>query len=159
MAVTVPPAGTRGTRYPKFPGRLARFFSRLQVRTFRRNKGGRSQGGVPTFILETIGARSGETRHAMLGYIDEAAGSWLVVASLAGSARNPSSLYNLARRPEATIEFADGRRVRVSALSLAGPELDAAWKRFSREAPEYAGYLSATDRAMPIVRLRELGAD
>ena len=94
----------------------------------------------------------------MLGYLDEAAGSWLVVASLAGSARNPSWLYNLARTPEATIEFADGRRVRVSALSLAGPELDAAWKRFSTEAPEYAGYLSVTDRAMPIVRLRELDA-
>jgi deazaflavin-dependent oxidoreductase (nitroreductase family) len=158
MAVTVPPAGTRGSRFPKFPGWLARFFSRLQLRTFRRKRGGRTQGGVPTLILETIGARSGETRHAMLGYLEEPPGSWLVMASLAGSARNPGWMYNLARTPEATIELADGRRVRVSALSLAGPELDAAWKRVSTEAPEYARYLSVTDRAMPIVRLRELDA-
>jgi len=156
MSVTVPPAGSRGSRFPKFPGFLARFFSRLQLRSFRRNKGGRTQGGVPTLILETIGAKSGENRYAMLGFIDEAPGSWLVVASLAGSARNPGWLHNLARNPEAAIELADGRRVRVSATTLVGPELEAAWQQVSMEASEYAKYLSVTDRAMPIVRLREL---
>ena len=156
MSVTVPPAGTRGSRFPKFPGFLARFFSRLQLRSFRRNKGGRTQGGVPTLILETVGAKSGETRYAMLGFIDEAPGSRLVVASLAGSARNPSWLHNLARNPDAAIELADGRRVGVFATTLAGPELEAAWQKVSVEAPEYAKYLSVTDRAMPIVRLREV---
>lgn len=91
----------------------------------------------------------------MLGFIEEAPGSWLVVASLAGSARNPSWLHNLARNPDATIEVADGRRIPVSATTLTGPELEAAWQRVSTEAPEYARYLSVTDRAMPIVRLRE----
>ena len=158
MSVTVPPAGTRGSRFPKFPSWMARFFSRLQRRRFRRNKGGRTQGGVPALMLETVGAKSGETRYAMLGFLDEAPGSWLVVASLAGSARNPSWLYNLAHDPEATIEHADGRRIRVSATTLAGPELEAAWQKVSNEAPEYARYLSVTDRAMPIVRLRELDA-
>lgn len=156
MSVTVPPAGTRGSRFPKFPGFLARFFSRLQLRSFRRNKGGRTQGGVATLILETIGAKSGETRYAMLGFIDEAPGSWLVVASLAGSARNPGWLHNLARNPEAAIELAGGRHVRVSATTLAGTELEAAWQMVSAEAPEYTKYLSVTDRAMPIIRLREL---
>jgi len=159
MSVTVPPAGSRGSRFPKFPGFLARFFSRLQLRSFRRNKGGRTQGGVPTLILETIGAKSGENRYAMLGFIDEAPGSWLVVASLAGSARNPGWLHNLARNPEAAIELADGRRVRVSATTLVGPELEAAWQQVSMEASEYAKYLSVTDRAMPIIRLREVAAD
>ena len=156
MSVTVPPAGTRGSRFPKFPGWMAKFFSRLQLRMFRRNKGGRTQGGIETLMLETIGAKSGETRHAMLGFLDESPGSRLVVASLAGSARNPAWLYNLARNPEATSELADGRRIRVSAATLAGPELEAAWRKVSQEAPEYAKYLTVTDRAMPIVRLREL---
>jgi len=137
---------------------MARFFSRMQLRQFRGNNGGRTQGGVPTLILETIGARSGETRNAMLGFVDEAPGSRLVIASLAGSARNPSWLYNLAKHPEATIELADGRRVRVSAASLDDLELEAAWRKVSAEAPEYARYLSATDRAMPIIRLREIDA-
>jgi deazaflavin-dependent oxidoreductase (nitroreductase family) len=159
MSVTVPPAGTRGSRFPKFPGLLARFFSRLQLRMFRRGKGGSTPGGAPTLVLETTGAKSGEKRYAVLGYVDEAPNSWLVMASLAGSARNPGWLYNLARRPEATIELAGGGRVRVSATSLAGPELDAGWKKFSVAAPEYAKYLTVTDRAMPIVRLRAVETD
>ena len=155
MSVTVPPAGSRGSRFPKFPGWLARFFSRLQLRMFRRGKGGHTPGGAPTLVLESIGAKSGEKRHAVLGYVEEAPGSWLVMASLAGSARNPHWLYNLARRPEATIELASGRRVLVTATSLAGPDLDEGWRKFSAAAPEYAKYLTVTDRAMPIVRLRE----
>ena len=159
MSVTVPPAGTRGSRFPKFPGWLARFFSRLQLRSFRRNKGGRTPGGIPTLMLETLGAKSGETRYASLGFVEEAPGSRLVIASLAGSARNPSWLHNLARNPQATIELADGRRISVSATSLSGRELEAAWHKVSVEAPEYAKYLSVTDRAVPIVRLREIEAD
>jgi deazaflavin-dependent oxidoreductase (nitroreductase family) len=159
MSVIVPPRGTRGSRFPKFPGPIARFFSRLQLRMYRRGKGGSTPGGAPTLVLETIGAKSGEKRHAVLGYVDEAPGTWLVIASLAGSARNPSWLYNLARRPEAIIELGDGRRVRVSATSLAGPELDAGWKKFSVAAPEYAKYLTVTDRAVPIIRLRDVSED
>ena len=159
MSVIVPPPGTRGSRFPKFPSFMARFFSRFQLRSFRRNKGGRTQGGVPTLILETIGAKSGEKRNAMLGFFEEGPGSRLIVASLAGSARNPGWLYNLARNPEATIELSDGRRIRVTATTLAGPELKAAWQKVSTEGPEYAKYLSVTDRAMPIVRLRDIGAD
>jgi deazaflavin-dependent oxidoreductase (nitroreductase family) len=92
----------------------------------------------------------------MLGFLDEAPGSRLVVASLAGSARNPGWLHNLAKHPEATIELADGRRLPVAATTLDGSELDAAWQKFAAEAPEYAKYLEVTDRAMPIVRLREI---
>lgn len=156
MSVIVPPAGTRGSRFPKLPGWLARFGSRMQLWMFRRNKGGHTPGGVTTLVLETIGARSGERRHAVLGYLDEAPGSRLIIASLAGSARNPAWLYNLARNPDATIELADGRRLRVSATTLAGQELAAAWKKVEVDAPEYAKYLSVTDRAMPIIRLREV---
>ena len=153
MSVTVPPPGTRGSRFPKFPGWLARFFSRFQLRSFRRSGGGRTQGGVQALILETVGAKSGEPRYAMLGFFEDA-GSWLVVASLAGSKRNPGWLYNLARNPTATVELPGGRRERVRATTLEGPELEAAWQKVSAEGPEYAKYLSVTDRAMPIVRLR-----
>ena len=155
MSVSVPPAGTRGSRFPKFPGWLARFFSRMQQRSFRRSGGGRTQGGAPTLILESIGARTGQPRMAMLGYVEDGPSAWLVIASLAGSARNPAWLHNLARTPRATIELADGRRLPVTAETLAGPDLDAAWDKVGREAPEYTRYLSVTDRQMAIVRLRE----
>src|SRR5262245_21528359 len=154
MPVTVPPPGTRGSRFPKLPGFLARFLGRLQQRMYRGGRGTRTPGGAPTLILETTGARSGQPRLAVLGYVEEGPGAWLIIASLAGSARNPNWMYNLARRPEATLEIAGRRRGAGSATSLAGSDLEAAWKRFADAAPEYTKYLSVTDRQMAIVRLR-----
>lgn len=158
MAVSVPPKGTRGVPFPRFPSLLSRVFSRLQARTFRRSRGGRTQGGVAALLLHTIGARSGEPRSALLGFLPEGPDSWLVIASLAGAARNPSWLFNLAKDPHATIEFGDGRRVAVVAHTLEGEELDSAWRVIGRDAPEYAGYLSKTDRAIPVVLLRAASA-
>lgn len=105
-------------------------------------------------MLETLGARTGSRRTALLGYLEEAPGSWLVIASLAGAARHPAWLYNLARRPEATIEFGDGRRVDVVAETLEAEALDQAWRKIAIEAPEYDKYRSKTDRDIPVVRLR-----
>jgi deazaflavin-dependent oxidoreductase (nitroreductase family) len=155
MSVRVPPRGTRGVPFPRLPGWLARFMSRMQRGQFRRQHGGHTQAGLHALMLETVGARSGEPRQAMLGYIEEAPGSWLVVASLAGAARHPSWLYNLARESQATIEFGDGRRVDVLAETLDGPDLTAAWERLATEAPEYHKYRSKTDRIIPVVRLRQ----
>ncbi|HEX2221883.1 MAG TPA: nitroreductase/quinone reductase family protein [Candidatus Limnocylindria bacterium] len=58
------------------------------------------------------------------------------------------------RRPDATIEFGDGRRFAVRAESLEGEELEAARARIAVEAPEYVKYRSKTDRHIPVVRLR-----
>ena len=158
MPVTVPPAGSHGSRFPKFPGPIARFMSRMQTSMFRRQHGGKTQGGVPALLLETIGARSGERRRAVVGYLEDGPGAWLITASLAGTARNPAWLYNLGRNPSATIEFGDGRRVRVEATTLDGPELAAAWRRLAVEAPEYAKYPNVTDRQIAVLRLEEVPA-
>jgi deazaflavin-dependent oxidoreductase (nitroreductase family) len=159
MAVKVPRRGTRGVPFPKFPAWLARFYHRRQARGFREHHGGRTQGGIPTLLLETVGAKTGERRSAMVGFIDEASGSWLIIASLAGSSPNPAWLYNLARDPHATLEFGDGRRVEVTAQTLDGEDLDAAWRLIAERAPEYPKYKSKTDRPMPVVRLRLASAD
>ena len=154
MTVTVPPRGTHGVPFPKFPSPLARLFSRLQARGFRRSRGGHTQGGVEAILLHTVGARSGEPPTALLGYITESPDSWLIIASLGGAARNPAWLYNLAHNPRATIEFGDGRRVEVTAETLEGSDLAAAWTLIGRDAPEYAKYESKTDRPIPVLRLR-----
>jgi deazaflavin-dependent oxidoreductase (nitroreductase family) len=155
MTVRVPRRGSRGVPFPKFPGPVARFFSRMQQRGFRRKSGGRTGGGVHSLMLESVGARTGETRYAMLGYLEESAGSWLIIASLAGTARNPAWLHNLAKHPQATVEFGDGRRVNVVAETLHGPELEDAWVRIGKDAPEYVKYRSKTDREIPVLRLRQ----
>ena len=105
-------------------------------------------------MLETTGARSGQPRRAVLGYIEEPPDAWLVIASAVGSAHHPAWLYNLAKRPQATIEFGDGERVEVRAESLEGDELERAWARIAIDAPEYVKYRSKTDRELPVVRLR-----
>jgi deazaflavin-dependent oxidoreductase (nitroreductase family) len=125
MSVVVPPKGTKGVRFPRFVSRL---FGRFVPGMFRR-RGGKTAGGVPTLLLETRGAKSRKTRYAMLGYLEDGPSAWLVVASLAGAARQPGWLYNLAAQPEATVEFFGGRRVEVTAETLSGADLDAAWKR------------------------------
>jgi deazaflavin-dependent oxidoreductase (nitroreductase family) len=125
---------------------------------FRRRRGGATQGGVAALLLHTTGARSGERRTALLGFLPDGPGGWLVIASLAGAARTPSWLYNLAKYPRATVELGDGRHVPVVARTLEGDELDSAWIRIAREAPEYAAYLSKTDRVIPVLRLEEAAA-
>jgi deazaflavin-dependent oxidoreductase (nitroreductase family) len=151
MSVKVPPKGTRGVPFPRF---LSGFANRMVLRQFRRG-GMRTQGGLPTFLLETVGARTGQVRKAALGYIEEQPGSWLVIASGAGASWHPRWLYNLARNPEATIEFEDSRRVPVRAETPEGRDLEEAWARIAEEGPEYVGYRSKTDREIPVVRLRE----
>ena len=91
----------------------------------------------------------------MLGYLEESAGSWLIIASLAGTARNPAWLHNLAKHPDAAVEFGDGRRVNLTAETLHGPELEEAWQRIGSDAPEYVKYRSKTDREIPVIRLRQ----
>jgi len=122
---------------------------------FRRSPN-KTGGGIQTLLLETHGAKSGKTRHAILGYLEDGPMAWLVVASLAGASRHPGWLHNLAKDPWATIEFYGGKRVEVEAETLHGPDRDAAWLRLEEEAPEYPKYLSKTDREIPIVRLRQV---
>ena len=110
-------------------------------------------GGLHSFVLETIGARTGLVRHAVLGYLDEGGDGWLVIASMGGAPTNPAWVANLAAQPDATVVLADGTRVRVRAQPLAGEELDQAWQRIADEAPEYPAYRSRTTREIPVIRL------
>ena len=149
MSVTVPPKGSRGSRFPRL---IPRLFGRFAAGMFRRRPQ-KTAGGIPTLLLETHGAETGKVRHAMLGYLEDGPDAWLVVASAAGASWHPSSLYNLAHEPQASIEFYGRRRVEVEARTLAGAELEAAWKRLADEAPEYPKYHEKTDREIPVLRL------
>src|SRR5262245_45117105 len=110
-------------------------------------------GGLHSFVLETTGARTGMTRHAVLGYLDEAGDAWLVIASKGGAPTNPAWVANLKAEPDATVVLADGERVPVRAERLAGDDYDAAWERIGDEAPEYPVYRSRTTREIPVIRL------
>ncbi len=111
-------------------------------------------GGLHSFVLETTGAQTGMTRHAVLGYLDESDGDgWLVIASKGGAPTNPAWVHNLAAEPNATVVLADGTRIPVRAERLTGEDYDRAWERIGQEAPEYPVYRSRTTREIPVIRL------
>jgi deazaflavin-dependent oxidoreductase (nitroreductase family) len=117
-------------------------------------------GGLHSFVVESKGARTGETRRAVLGYLEGGPDDWLVMGSMGGAPRNPAWVHNLEAEPSATVVLADGTRVPVRAERLTGDELDTAWERIAEEAPEYVAYRSRTTRDIPVIRLRaDRGAD
>ncbi len=154
MSVEVTPRGTRGFEPPKLPGPLIGAMTGVG-RLAHRILGDRMRVmGRPLLLLETVGARSGRPRTAMLGWFpDTADGSWLVVASYAGAARHPAWFLNLAGNPDRAWAQVGSRRVKVRPESLTGAERAEAWQRIVSLAPGYAGYQQKTDREIPIVRL------
>jgi deazaflavin-dependent oxidoreductase (nitroreductase family) len=157
MSVRVPPTGTRGAFFPKLPGWLATRMNRMMANRVRR-KGGASMRGVPSVILESTGAKSGEIRQAVVGYVPDGADGWFIIASAGGSAHHPQWVYNLAKKPEATLDFGDGRRVAVRAETATGADLEAAWATIEKVTPVYSGYRTKTDREIPVIRLRPVTA-
>lgn len=162
MSIVVPPRGTRGTELPKpvrtliraiegpFHFALKRFGDRMRVQ------------GRPLVLLETVGGKTGVTRHTVLGSFPDMTNEasaprsvdrWLVVASNGGSARHPGWFLNLAKEPDRVWIAKGMRRIKVRPETLRGAEREHAWQNITSLAPGYAKYLQATDRTIPIVRL------
>src|SRR5438094_8696009 len=73
--------------------------------------------GRPLIGLETVGAKSGSRRHAVVGSFPEIAAavpsSWVVVASNAGSACHPAWFLNLAKNQDKVCITTGKRRIKV----------------------------------------------
>jgi deazaflavin-dependent oxidoreductase (nitroreductase family) len=111
-------------------------------------------GGLHAFVLESVGARTGQLRRAVLGYLEDGPDAWLIIGSKGGAPSHPAWVHNLAADSDATVVLADGQRVPVSAERLRNDDLERAWQRIDVEAPEYATYRSRVSRPIPVIRLR-----
>lgn len=111
--------------------------------------------GRPLLMVKTVGAKTGKERHAIVARFDDPGhpGSWLVVGSAGGSARNPSWCYNLAKNPDEAWITVNKEVYKVRAESLKGSERDEAWKRIVSVAPNFGKYETTTDRVIPVIRL------
>jgi len=143
------PNGTRGRRLPSGP--LFRWLNNQASRRLRR-KGG-TMMGFNALVLTTVGRKSGLERTNPVGWFPGADGSWLIVASAAGAARNPAWYYNMAAHPDRVQVEIDGRTVAVIPEQLHGTERDQAWRQITAAAPRFADYQGKTDREMPVIRL------
>jgi len=145
------PAGSRGVSQPGFAKQFLKLFNKFSAGRIRKTG---KFGELPSLVLTTVGSKSGQERKSPLAYFPADGGGWLIVASFAGAAKNPSWYYNLAAHPDqVSIEFS-GRMESVTAEQLHGPEREAAWRKIDSASARFSVYQTKTDRELPIIRLR-----
>jgi deazaflavin-dependent oxidoreductase (nitroreductase family) len=130
------------------------------IAEFRENNGTAGRFGRGLVIMHTIGAKSGEERLVPVASMPTDDG-WLVMASAAGSPKNPGWYYNLKKHPDFEVEVpADGdgiETVNVTAVELDDDEYPAAWSAFTARMPGFLEYEKTTQgRRMPLFELKRV---
>jgi F420H(2)-dependent quinone reductase len=127
---------------------------RLHERLYKATDGrvGHKMIGVPTLLLRSTGARSGETRTNALVYARDGA-DYLVVASNGGADKDPAWIFNLRADPEVEIQI--GRERQKASARILGPadtDYERLWKIADEENHKrYSGYQEQTERPIPVV--------
>lgn len=127
-------------------------------RVTRALSGGRVQLAgliVPSLVLHTVGARTGEPRDAYLMYTPDGRGRALVAGSNFAGERHPAWTNNLIAHPLAAITVRS-QRVRVRATRVPDDELDATWAWLERQWPGYRQYERTSGRTVRIFVLQPL---
>lgn len=141
--------GTRGARQPG--GFFMSWFNKRMAKKIR--GGGGKAMGLDPLLLVTIGAKSGQTRETPLARFAGPDGTWYVVASANGAARNPAWYYNVAAHPDRVSVVIDGVETPVVAHQLHGDERAEAWRAITASQPRFADYEGKTDRDIPVLQL------
>jgi deazaflavin-dependent oxidoreductase (nitroreductase family) len=106
---------------------------------------------VPSLVLHTTGARSGEPRRTELMYCPDGR-DMLVTGSNFARGRHPAWTANLLAHPDAAVDV-KGRRLGVTAALVGPDEREATWALLERNWPGYRGYERAAGRELRIFRL------
>ena len=112
---------------------------------------------VPSLVLETTGAKTGQRRTTPLACLPEDDGSFLVVGSTFGRDSHPAWTANLRAHPEATVTYR-GRATPVRATLLSPGEKAAVWPRLTAVWPNYDRYTEVSGRDLRVFRLRPTSA-
>jgi deazaflavin-dependent oxidoreductase (nitroreductase family) len=142
--------GTRGVRQSK-ANALTIWFNNQAIKRVRR-KGGKIMGNN-LLVLNTIGKKSGAERAVPVGWLPGENGTWLIVASAGGAARNPAWYYNIAANPDKVTIDIDRKNIPVLPEQLHGEDRERTWAAIIAAAPQFARYETKTDRVIPIIRL------
>lgn len=124
-------------------------------RLLHKATGGRfmlGQALVPSLVLTTTGAVSGQPRQAPLACMPEPDGSWVVVGSNFGREKHPAWTGNLLKNPDAEVGFR-GRTAQVTARLLDDDERAEVWPRLLKVWPVYDRYVERVDRRLRVFRL------
>jgi deazaflavin-dependent oxidoreductase (nitroreductase family) len=107
---------------------------------------------VPTLVLTTTGAKSGQPRTTPLATMPDGDGAFYVVGSNFGTEKHPAWTGNLLKTPTATVVHA-GATMQVDARLLTDGEKAAVWPRLTKVWPVYDTYVTKTDRDLRVFRL------
>lgn len=108
---------------------------------------------VPSLVLHTTGAKSGEPRDAVLMYTPDGQGRAIVAGTNFAGERHPAWTNNLLAHPDAAITVR-GRELIVRALPVPDDERDGVWARIERQWPGYRGYERDSGRTVRLFRLQ-----
>jgi deazaflavin-dependent oxidoreductase (nitroreductase family) len=123
-------------------------------RLLHRVSGGRvimSAGLLPSLVLTTTGAKTGQKRTTPLATKPED-GGWYVVGSNFGREHHPAWTANLIANPEAEVSY-KGRSTPVTAHLLTAAEKEMTWPRLVKFWPNYAVYVERSGRDLRVFRL------
>lgn len=124
-------------------------------RVFDRLTGGRLQVSgilVPSLVLHTTGAKSGEPRDAVLMYTPDHHGGAIVAGTSFARERHPAWTYNLLAHPDAAVSVR-GRRYAVRATQIPDDQRDATWRLLEHQWPGYRAYERDSGRTVRLFRL------
>ena len=127
------------------------------IATLRGNHGEVPEGpmaGRPLLVLTTKGAKTGDTREAVLTYSRDD-GRYVVCATAGGSPTTPSWYYNLLSNPAVQVE-AKGETFTATASVAPGGERERLWEQHVKERPEFADYPEISGRTIPVVTLQRI---
>lgn len=108
---------------------------------------------VPSLVLHTVGAVSGEPREAPLMYTPDGHGRAIVAGTNFAGSTHPAWTSNLLAHPDASITVR-GRRLSVRANLIPDAEREATWARIERQWPGYRGYERDSGRQVRLFRLQ-----
>ncbi len=107
---------------------------------------------LPSVVLTSTGARTGQPRHTPLACMPARDGTFVLVGSNFGRPGHPAWTGNLIRNPSARISW-KGRDIPVTAALLEGTERARVWEAVVRFWPPYAKYAARVEREIRLFRL------
>ena len=109
--------------------------------------------GHPILVMHQRGAKSGETRRAILTYSRDG-DDYVVAGSAGGAPRDPSWLANVRANPDVSVEIGR-RRFDATASVEDGQDRERLWNQHVATLPWFADYPTQSGREIPMVRLTE----
>jgi proline iminopeptidase len=108
-------------------------------------------GPLPTLLLTTTGAKSGQPSVMPLLY-GEVKGGYAIIASKGGAPKHPGWYHNLMANGSVEVKVAN-KTFKARTRVAAGAERKAIWDQMAAMYPPFTDYQAKTSREIPVIVL------